>query len=1039
MRKELKILSVLALSLTGQLAFAQIKGKVQESDGLPSIGSKVEIKGTGTFTRTNDDGEFELSTAKVGDVLVITNLDDQKQEVKATDDLVFKFSAPLVSKKETEIDAVTIIGSIQMNPNEQIGSIASVKSDDLASTPMATVNEALNGKVAGLNFAGNGGQPGAESSTIIRGINSFSGSSNPLYVIDGVPVGRGVDASDLLGGYTSFNPLSSIDPNSIESVTVLKDVSGTSLYGAQGANGVILIKTKSGKFNQKTKFSFTTEIGYQDEAFNKHHWMSSEEYIKWGGLAIAGKDYRNGALDAYSDANLAKYEAQYRDIVTDPSGIGWDGITNTKWDKEIQRNSSTVTQYSFNAVGGGANTSFNIGASYYKNDPLVKFTNFDRTSVNIGLNHKATEKLSFNFNGSVSNVKTKTYSGGTSYSNPWRAGFANLPFYSVTNPDGSYNTEQLNGFNAVELLQSDFLKGDMTTFLGAVGMDYNFIKDFKFTSNFSTQYQMLNEKSWWNQYTGNGKSRNGVLQTSNVRIFDYVWNNFVQYQKRFAEKHNLTIDVGMDYQEHSRRNEYEAGSGFPNYSQPELSWASNPLAIDGSKETWTQISYIGRLAYSFDRKYTVTANFRRDGNSTFGEDKKWGNFWNAGLMWTLSNESFLVDSKVINDLKLRANYGISGNAVTAAWGLTQRYRPTLLGATYNDDNAPALYINSAGNKDLKWEQAKQLNVGVDFGFLNKRLKGTIDYYNKKTEDLIALQTIPYTTGGPNSYYANVGSIRNRGLEITLTGVPIKTEDFYWSVTALASTNKSKVLKIAEGANLDAYGKRLDVGKQAGEYYLYGWAGVNPETGAGRWYTDETKSAITENRNEAKRYYQGHTNVPIWQATLTNEFSYKGFSLSFMFSGSFDYKVYDVLTDLWMSDGYSLGSVNQDRDLLYNSWTPNNPNADNPIQIEGNDTNSRLMSTRFLRKGDHIRLKDVKFSYTFGKETLGDIGIDAVTIYVRGTNLITWAFDSKLKSDPETVAASSTVRAGYPDFYRRGMYDFSSPLLRTYSFGITVNF
>lgn len=1037
MRKELKILSVLALSLTGQLAFAQIKGKVQEPDGLPSIGSKVEIKGTDTFTRTNDDGEFELSTAKVGDVLVITNLDDQKQEVKATEDLVFKFSTPVATKKETEIDAVTIIGSIKVNPNEQIGAVNTVKSGDLNSVPQASVNEVLDGKVPGVNFSGAGGQPGSANNITIRGVNSFTGSSNPLYVIDGIPVGRGTDNSELLSGYASFNPLSGLDPNSIESITVLKDVSGTSLYGAQGANGVILIKTKSGKYNQKTKFNFTTETGSQDIAFDKHHWMSSDEYMKWGALTHAGYDYQKGNSQAYS--NLDAYK---QDFIND---IGWDGVTNENWKKAVQRNSSIINQYSFNAAGGSQDTSFNLGASYYENKPLIQNSNFNRISANLGLNHKASEKLSFNLTANVSNVKTKAYSNGGSFSNPWNAGWTILPIYPVYNKDGSYNIQNLGGnryFNPIELMNSDYLKADMTTFIGGLGMDYKFAKDFKFNSNFSIQNSNINERSWWNQFTGSGRVANGNLQLNNSRTFEYDWTNFVQFKKKI-EKHDVTVDVGMDYQEHSRRTEYMSGKNFPEYiTKPELTWAS-VFRSAGDKASWSQISYIARLTYTFDRKYTVTGNFRRDGNSTFSDNNKWGNFWNAGLLWNVSNEAFLSSSKVISNLKVRANYGIAGNTPMTEWSKIFLYKQLYSPRTYSDENESGLYLSSAGNKDLKWEQSQQLGIGIDFGFINNRITGTVDYYNRKTKDLITTVPVSYVTGGPNSYYANVGAIRNRGLELSLTGIPIKNENFYWSVTASGSTNKSKVLKLNTGAtdglNLIAYNKAMKVGKQAGEYYTWGWAGVDPNTGKGLWYTDETKSATTTNKAEAKRFFQGKTALPIYQAALQNELSYKNFKLSFLFTGSFDYKVYDGYTGYWMSDGAYAGSMNQDRDLLYDSWTPDNPNAANPIQTLQNASKTNTASSRFLRKGDHIRLKDIKFSYTFTKSFLGEnIGIDEITIYVRGTNLITWAFDSKLKSDPDSYSKAAQ-KDGYPDFYGKGYYDFSSPIMRTYSFGINVNF
>jgi len=1029
------------------LVFGQIRGTVQESDGSPSYDAKVEIKNTGVSTRTDENGSFELPTAKAGDILVISDpLGEEVREVKASNDLTFKFT-----RSEKELEGVTLIGTIKLAPpSQRIGAVSTINSEALENSVNASINSAL-ATTPGITFGQAGGMPGAGSNVIVRGINSLSGSSNPLYVIDGVPMGRGSDNSQILTFYTSFDPMSLIDPNSIESITVLKDAASTSLYGAQGANGVILITTKKGKYNQKTKFTFNAEYGYQTVGFDKFHWMSSSRYMDWGALTYAGYDYQHGVADAYE--HLSDYRQEFID------DIGWDGETNTNWAKAARRNTATLAQYSFNAMGGSDNTSFTIGGSYYQNKPLIQNSSFDRIGFNTSVNHKASEKVLISFTGNVNHLKTSAYDDQGSYSNPWGASWEMLPIYSVKNPDGSYNQDLggMSGFNTVELLQSNFMKADITSFFGSIGLDYKFAKNFKFNTLFAPKYDMMSEKTWWNQLTGTGANICppdvdpdspdavfGLIQEADTRIFEYSWTNFVNYSNKFNGKHDLSVDVGMEYQEHNYRSTYAGGIGFPLYAPVELRYAVYPSGVDSWKEKWTQISYIARGAYTYANRYSVTAQVREDGNSVFGADNKWGTFWNVGGLWTISNEDFLKGNSVLSSLKIRANYGTIGNATNATWNNTAKALPLYTGLAYTSN--PGLYVSSAGNPDLKWETAKELDLGLDFGLFDDKIRGTFDYYNRKTDDLITNVAIPPTdgTGYVSSYLANIGSIRNRGVELTLNFAPVKNQDIVWDMTLAGSYNRSKILKLQSGLGVDgitgnAFGKALKVGQQIGEYYLYGYAGVDRATGAALFYTDRTKTATTTNLSEAQRYFQGSTNTPNYTASFSNSISYKGFSLSFTFAGEFDFKVFDTYQSYWMSDGQYAGSMNQESSLL-NSWTPDNPNAKNPIQVIGNGSNSNYTySTRFLHRGDNIRLKEAKLSYTLGKNILGeDSPIDGVTVYVKGTNLFLWAFDKGLKWDPDTYY-TYPGQVNYPAFYGAGMYGFTSPIMRVYSFGINLNF
>ncbi|TWP29835.1 SusC/RagA family TonB-linked outer membrane protein [Apibacter muscae] len=1050
-----KIILVLCLLLY-QSVFGQIKGIIKWEDDSFAKNVEVELLNKNQITQTDNHGYFSFTNSDKGDTLVIAR--GIKQIILQETDTLIN-----ISLERTKLDKIVVLGFIN-TPYK--GAYSIIRDNELESMPQASIDDKL-GVIPGVSYSGSGGQPGSATSVIIRGVSSFTGSSNPLYVIDGVPIGKGLDSSSLLDSYSSFSPISNLNPNSIESIVVLKDIAAASMYGAAGANGVILIKTKKGKYNQKTKFNFISEIGFQDIAFDKHQWMNSEQYMDWGAMVYAGKEYIGGRTDAF--LNLASYKQQF---IENMKKNGWDGETSTNWMKEVQRNKSVVKQYSLNITGGEKNFLFYLGGSYYNNEPLVKGSTFQRYSFNLGLGYRLTEKINLNFNGSITNLNTHTYTQGGSFSSPWSSSWTLLPIYPVYNPDGSFNIQNLGGnqwYNPVELLNSDYLEGDNTTWRSSMSVMYKLNKEIKITSDFGMQYQNLLEKSWWNQNSGNGKSRNGLFQQNKNRVIDYSWTNFMNYKKYLFDKHDLSVDLGISFEEHKRDDQYTSKFDYPEYSKPNLSNGTNILQSLGSDETWRQISYIGRINYTIDKKYTFIAGIRRDGNSTFGKNNKWGNFWDTGFVWNLSNENFInVEKTKINDLKLRLNYGIAGNTPMTEWGKLYYYKTLLKAESYGSGES-ALYFQSAGNDNLKWEESHQLGIGLYFGIFNNKITGSFDYYNKKTNDLISIVPLPYTVGGANAYYANVGSIRNRGFELVLKSEVINKNKLIWNIEASASYNKSKILRLnietSDGINLEGYSKALKVGKQAGEYYTWTWAGVDSNTGYGMWYVNDIEletrfkegkltaseqafvndgklyydskgKLVTTDKSIAKKEFQGSTALPIWQASLYNQLSYKGFTFSILLTGSFDYKVMDAFTNVWMSDGAYAGNRNQESDLL-DSWTPQNPNAENPLQI-GDLTSTNSMSSRFLRRADHIRLKEVKLSYTFTQNIIKTIGVESITLFIRGTNLFTWAFDKKLKSDPD-IYSTGALNEGYPDFYGRGYYDFTSPIMKIYSFGISVNF
>ncbi|WP_374441792.1 SusC/RagA family TonB-linked outer membrane protein [Epilithonimonas sp.] len=957
--------------------------------------------------------------------------------------------------KTKEIEEVVVIGNIKLDPAQKVGSYNTVSKANFESTPFSSVDEVLNGRVAGLNFSSASGDPGSSNMVIIRGVSSLVGTPNPLYVIDGVVVGKGADNASLM---ESWNPLSAIDPNAIESVSVLKDASATALYGSRGANGVIIVKTKKGKFNQKTRFEFSSESGLQDRAFDKLKTMSGDEYIKYGSILMWNSQSNLGqSFSNLEDAKkyfLENYETSYNE---------GKYTKYTDWTKAVTRTSSTVNTYNFGASGGNESTSFRIGGSYYQNNPLIKTSAFDRLSLNSALDHKYSDKLKFGFNLNYSNIVRRTYFGGRASANPVTSAIMLSPLRPIYDPiTGEYNQEDLGegssnpGFNPVSILNDVTQRSSINTFIGSVNMDYGFAKNFYFNSLFGFQAQMMKEtqlvKAGHPVYTIMNMEQ-GYLSDDRTTIFDWNWSNTLSYRNVFQGVHDLQIFGGMEFQNHTY-NYFGASTLTLNDPRPNFGFSDVQYAGNNDLE-WRQISYFGRLNYTFDKRYTVSGQIRRDGNSTLG-DNKWGNFWSIGANWNVKNESFIPN--MFSSMALRGSYGVLGNIPFAdQWGISYQYnsRP-LVGYDstigWGDNNGYGV-ITYPGNSALSWEESKHLDIGLDFGILNDRLKFTIDYYKKITDKAIFDAYPAFETGGPESYTANVAKIDNEGFELVIDATPIRNKDFQWNINANGSYGKTYLDKFYYPVDIVQFGGdtsdssnelvALSPGHLLGEYYTWIWAGTahadDPakgiKAGDALWYTDGSKTDVTNNKNNAQRAWLGKNAFPVYNLALTNEFRYKNLTLSFLLTGQFDFYVQNGVRSYTFHDG-RFPTRNQVVEALYDSWTDapgaENFEASNPKAIVGNPSNSRLESSRFISKGDHIRLKEFKISYSFGELFKNSVGINNFTIYARATNLLTWVFDKNLNYDPESNSNAWS-------WVGKGRYWYSSPVIRTMSLGIQLGF
>lgn len=1027
MRKSITSLGVLSLFLMGGLAYAQVSGVVKDSSGLPLEEAEVVLDRTGASVLTDANGAFTID-ANIGDTLRIIDINGEERTIKVASNRIGDIKLAPSKADEISLSTVNLVGGIKMDVAQKIGAYDIVKKEDFELAPTASIDEVLNGRVAGLVFSTNSGDPGSTNIITIRGVGSLIGTPNPLYVIDGVVVGKGSDNAGLM---ESWNPLASIDPNAIESVSVLKDASATALYGARGANGVIVVTTKKGKYNQKTRFNISTDMAVQDIAYNEQKFMSSSEHLQWASLA----HFNTGNYSSMSEAENYVRNTLYR----------WDGVTNTDWQDVVMRSTSTVRTYNVSAAGGSENTSFRVGGSFYENKPLVLNSNFERLSVNSAVDHRIEDKLKLGMNLNFSNVDRKTINDGGAYSNPWNARWNNLPYYPVYDQNGEINQDIPPGnavgrFNPLGILEKDFLQGTIATFLGSINAEWQFAKNFYFYSLYGAQYQMLNEKSYWDPSVGDGYANNGVVQVTKNSAFDWNWQNSVSYRNKFKDLHDLQVYVGMEYQEHKYNYLYSGGTNLSE-PKPYISFVNAENITSGDDfYMWRQISYFSRLNYIYNNKYTISGQLRQDSNSTLGAFDKSGVFWSLGGSWNVSSE---FDSKILSNFVLRGNYGEIGNIPYAdSWG--PQYNAYSILGTGNYAADPTLSIGVAGDPNLSWEISKQWNAGVDFGLFNNKLSFTVDVYKKLTTAAIFNYGLPQTTGGPDSRMTNVGDLSNKGIEVTVNSNPINSSNgFRWDIYGNFSYNKNTVEELFEDDVFELDGtsnsmRALAEGHEVGEYYTFLWAGVDPETGAPRWWKDGSKQEYVYNRADAERVWMGKSAFPKYLASIKNDFKFKNVTLSIFFTGQFDYYVHNRWENYQMSDGADL-TTNHYVEALYDAWTPSNPNASNPAPIaggissNGSPTNSASPSSRWIYKGDHIRLKEAKFAYSFGDKFKKQTGIENLTIYAKGVNLWLYNFDDDLRFDPES---NSNAAGGWRG---KGLYDNTSPIMRSISLGVTIDF
>jgi len=952
--------------ITGQITDEQNKSPLQ--------GVNITVKNSRVGTTTDADGHFHLTVPATAKTLVFTFSGFDSREVTLASGQS-DVSLALARNIQSLNEVVVAVAYGEQEKKKLTGAVGKVQARQLENVPLASVDQILQGKVAGLQSVATSGQPGAAQQIRIRGIGSISASSAPLFVIDGMPINTG-DASSLTN---SSNLLAGINPNDIESISVLKDASAASIYGSRAANGVIIINTKKGKAG-KTKIRLDSEFGYNDIAYQPN-----------AGKALT----RQEVYDLYSDGfiNYGFQPSDVQGIMEDNFGYNTDADYN--WLDLVTRKGQQQ-QVNLSASGGDARTQFFISGGYFKQQSPVIGSDLKRYSGNITLRHQIDKRFATGLNLNISTFHQMGQSESANFRNPILASFGLLPTQEAFDPDGnpSYD-ETVFGqiFNPLAIKKFDKQSNQTTKILGSTFLEYKLLDNLKLSTRFGVDYNNIEEYLYQNPYFGDAITIGGYSANNYNRLSNWVWTNLADYTfHALSDKLDGSVTVGYEAQRSKSVTQSADGNVVPKnlsvvYPQPAV---PTTASITGSDYAFT--SLLSRAQLNFLGRYSISGSVRNDGSSRFGADKRYGTFWSIGAAWNIDEEEFMKGITAISAFKLRASYGVNGNAGIGNYDSRSIF---LFSSTYN--GAPASFQNSVGNPGLTWEQNKPFDVGIEVGLLKNRITIEADYYKRKTDQLLLAEPLSATSGF-TTYNNNVGAMENKGVELTINATPVKTKDFAWTISLNTAWNKNKVTRLREGSD-EIVGNpfTLKVGYDVQSYYLRQWAGVDPANGDPLWYKDGTKGETTNDYTEAKRLIKGNAS-PKGFGGVSTSLTYKFITVDAQFNYQYGNDIYSQWDFIFVSDGVFTG-LNHNRTEL-RRWRKAGDITDVP-RFEYNVGNSSSdPSSRYVYDGDFIRLRNLSLGFDLPAKLAQRAGLAGAKIYVRGSNIWTKTFDKNLTMDPE---------------------------------------
>ncbi|GHT53339.1 SusC/RagA family TonB-linked outer membrane protein [Bacteroidia bacterium] len=1053
---------LICFSLSIGAALAQnraIQGKVVDEGGEPVIGASVTVKGNASVgTVTDLEGQFKLSVPAEAQSLIVKYLGMKDSEAAVADNVNVA-----LQPADNSLDEVMVVAYGTAKKSSFTGSAASISAEKINARSVSNVTNALSGQVAGVQVANTGGgQPGTAAAIRIRGFGSMSASNAPLYIVDGAPYDGNIAA---------------INSGDIEKMTVLKDAAATAIYGARGANGVVLITTKSGKTGE-ARVTVNAKWGSNSRAIPNYAVMTDpgmyyETYFK--GL-YNSQIYNGGsAAEAYKYANDNAISRLGYQVYTVPNGerligtnlklnpnatLGYSDddyyYTPDNWYDELFDKGNLRQEYNISVSGAKDKLSYYISLGYLDDSGIIPASGFKRYSGTAKGNYQAKSWLKIGANIGITEAIQQSPTsqlGWGSSGNAFYAANMVAPIYPmyVRKPDGTVkvddrgltvydygnNTNNYRAFMPMGNPKGDLVlnKYDNNWDVATSKWDVELKPIDELTITGTLSANVLNQRYsyLYNPFYGSSASAGGQVEVENDRYLDVNQQYLAKYLKTFADVHNVDVLVG--YETYSRKMQQLFGSRQKIYN-PDAGELSNaiqwpPTDMGSKTDTYVTEGFLGRVQYNYDEKYFASGSFRRDASSRFHPDNRWGNFGSGGLAWLISKENFLSDIDWIDELKLKVSYGVQGNDALLYRNSNPNYYAYANQyeiSNSNDDFAVAMtYL---GNKDITWETSYSFNAGTEFDFFDKRLSGSVEYFSRTTDGLLYYQPLPVSSGFDYKPM-NVGSMLNRGVEIELNGVVYEENGIEASLFANATFVHNEILDLIKDAK-DAGGIKgsnyiYKVGGSQYQLYMAKWAGVDPETGKNLFYIDPDKGnyKTTDVFTDAKQADLGNT-LPAVYGGFGADFKAYGFDLSCQFAYQLGGNMYDgSYSELMHSAQTSDAGLNWHKDIL-NSWTPENPNTNVPRL--GTDDVHQQQSSRFVISSNYLSLNNVVLGYTLPSKLTNKVQISSLRLFVSGDNLALFSARQGLDPRTEWGLGSSTTS---------GNFRYSA--LRTLSGGISLTF
>ncbi|WP_438424593.1 SusC/RagA family TonB-linked outer membrane protein [Aquimarina macrocephali] len=994
-------LFMLAFLISGMMcAQQQISGIVQGEGGLPLPGVNILIQGKSTGTQTDFDGQYTIN-AETGEVLVYSYLGFVTQQVTVSGQNEINV---VLQEDVSALEEVVVVGFGTQSRRKITANIASISANQINEIPTPSVQSALTGKAAGVQVTQINGKVEGGIKVRVRGISTISSSQEPLYVIDGIPITNNDESIN----DSPINPLIALNPNDIASIDILKDASSAAIYGARGTNGVIIITTKQGK-RGKTKVSINSSYGIS-EATNTRDWLNANQYVE----LMTESALNNGFSQAFIDGQFDFYA----------NGLDWrNGEVDTDW-QELALVDGSIQDFGVSISGGGEKTRFFISTSYNNTDGIIRGNQLERYSFRSNLDHDISSKFKAGTNTTVSKSVIDRISNDNAFATPLQA-IAQTPLSPAYLADGTTpNTESTEYYNFLMQEFNGSFKTNVWRVLANTYLQYQIIPELNFRTEVG--YDFLSQVA--ERFSGSlteSASVGGFGTANAVQTEKYNLNNYFTYNQVFNDIFDVEGTVGMSYEDSVRRLQFAQGQGFPSDDLQTLDSAAEITAGGSNRTRFNFLSYFGRATLAISDKYLFKASIRYDGSSRFGEDNRFGWFPAASVGWIVSEEEFLKNSEVLSLFKIRGSWGVTGNAGIGNFASLSLFQ----GSPYNQ--RAGLAPTQLGNPSLKWERTTQVDLGLDYGFLNGRISGEIDYYVKDTEDLLLDEPVPGTSGF-TTITRNIGELRNKGFEFVLNTKNIVTQNLTWSTSINLSTNDNEVIALP-GGDIIAGRNIVRKGESISSFYVVEFAGADPANGDALFVRNTVNAdgsidrSTTNNFNEADRIIAGSP-FPDFTAGMTNTVSYKGIDFSFTFQGEWGASIYN--NGGRFQSGNARFFDNQTVDQLDRWQQPGD--ITNVPQARLFSTNGQQASTRYLQESDFIRLRNLTLGYTIPGDITRKFQMNRVRIYFSGFNLLTFTdYDGY---DPESTAdfnADTDAQAGEA-FY-------SAPPAKTYTLGINIDF